>query len=129
MKLIALGATIALLFFGAAPAFAGTVCGDEDSDTVDDCSDNCSDKPNPAQDDIDGDDCGNICDADYDNNGVVDFADFSAFSFAYSGFDLEKDHTESVTGPVDFADFSYFSFAYNKPAGPSGTTAGTTACP
>jgi hypothetical protein len=129
MKLIALGATVALLFFGAAPAFAGTLCGDFDSDTVDDCQDNCSDKANPDQDDTDMDWCGNVCDADYDDDGTVGFSDFSAFSFAYGGFDLEKDHIEPVSGPVSFGDFSYFSFAYGSPAGPSGTTSGTTACP
>jgi hypothetical protein len=129
MKLIALGATIALLFFGAAPAFAGTACGDLDGDGVDDCEDNCSDRPNPDQDDTDGDDCGNLCDADYNQDGTVVFADFTAFAFAYNGFDLQKDHSETVSGAVAFGDFTYFAFAYNGIPGPSGTTLGTTACP
>lgn len=129
MKLMALAATLALLVFGVTPVFAGTVCGDSDGDTIDDCSDNCSDKVNPAQDDTDGDDCGNLCDADYDNNGSVGFGDFGAFTASFGGGDLQKDHTEPVSGPVGFGDFGFFTANFGPPAGPSGTTLGTLACP
>jgi len=92
---------------------------DTDNDGTADDQDNCTERYNPAQDDTDGDGYGNICDADYDNDGDVDYVDFEAFSFAYASDDLEKDHTEPVNGKVNFADFSYFSFAYGKPPGPS----------
>jgi hypothetical protein len=129
MKLMALTATLALLVFGVSPAFAGTVCGDSDGDTVDDCSDNCSDRPNPGQDDTDGDDCGNLCDADYDNSGSAGFPDFGQFTIAFGTNDLEKDHTEPVIGPAGFPDFGFFTVNFGAVPGPSGTTVGTLACP
>ena len=129
MKLMALAATLALLIFGVSPAFAGTICGDADGDTVDDCSDNCSDIPNPAQDDTDGDDCGNLCDKDYDQDGTTGFLDFGAFTGAFGSGDLEKDHTEPVTGPPGFLDFGAFTGMFGMKPGASGTTTGTLACP
>jgi hypothetical protein len=116
-----------LLLWGT-PALAGPPP-DFDGDGVADDSDNCSDDVNPAQDDTDADDCGNRCDADYNNNGFVNFLDFSQFSAAFGKMDLEKDHTEPVTGPVFFLDFSFFSANFGTVPGPSGTTTGTTACP
>ncbi|HXV37389.1 MAG TPA: thrombospondin type 3 repeat-containing protein, partial [Myxococcota bacterium] len=110
------------------PAIAGPVA-DTDGDGVLDHLDNCTLAANPAQVDTDGDFCGNRCDADYDNTGLVGFLDFSQFSAAYATFDLEKDHTEPMTGPVGFLDFSFFSSRYASTPGPSGTTPGTTACP
>jgi hypothetical protein len=107
------------------------VCGstDTDSDGFFDNCDNCSVKANPAQDDTDGDDCGNICDADYTQDGLTSLADFGGFIGASFTFDLQKDHTEPVTGPVALADFGAFIGMAFTPPGPSGTTAGTTACP
>ncbi len=127
MKRTLLVATLAVLLWGL-PALAGPVP-DFDVDGVADNDDNCSEFANPAQDDTDGDDCGNICDEEYDNSGLVNFLDFSAFSFAFGTSDLEKDHTPPVAGPVGFLDFSFFSNAFGSTPGPSGTTAGTTACP
>jgi len=128
MKRTLVAATLALLLWGT-PAMAGPPP-DADGDGVYDSADNCSDDANPAQNDTDGDECGNLCDADYDGTGVVGFIDFSAFSGAYGKTtDLEKDHTEPVVGPVGFIDFSFFSGAYGSVPGPSGTTVGTTECP
>ena len=64
MKLSLFVATVAILLWGVTPAFAGLNCPagpDGDGDTVVDVCDNCSDRPNPAQDDTDKDQCGNIC--------------------------------------------------------------------
>jgi hypothetical protein len=127
MKRTLIAVTLALLLWGA-PALAGPVT-DSDGDGVNDRWDNCSDVSNVNQDDTDGDDCGNLCDWDYDNTGLVGFIDFAAFSGAYGTSDLEMDHTEPVTGPVGFIDFATFSGAYGSTPGPSGTTAGTTECP
>jgi hypothetical protein len=102
---------------------------DFDGDTIADVDDNCSEVANTAQDDTDGDGCGNRCDADYNNNGFVNFIDFSQFSAAFGTFDSEKDHTVPMTGPVGFLDFSFFSANFGTVPGPSGTTTGTTACP
>jgi len=104
-------------------------CGDFDGDGVDDCTDNCSDVPNPDQNDSDDDACGNACDADYDQDGMVTFADFAAFSAAFGSFELAKDHTEPVSGPVGSPDYGFFTSAFGKAPGPSGMTPGTLACP
>jgi len=127
MKRSLVAATLALLLWGT-PALAGPPP-DFDGDGVMDSADNCSEDANAAQDDTDGDDCGNLCDADYDDNGIVNFIDFSGFSAAFGSGDLEKDHTQPVSGPVGFLDFSFFSAAFGSTPGPSGTTVGTVACP
>jgi hypothetical protein len=132
MKLIALAATAAMLVFGAAPAFAGGfACGttDLDGDGVLDCEDNCSDDPNPAQDDTDGDDCGNVCDMDFTQDGIAGISDFTAFTSNFNTFNLVYDTTEPVTGPVGIGDFTHFTSNFNSVPGPSGTTTGTVACP
>ena len=128
MKRTLLMATLALLLWGAPLAMAGP-SPDSDGDGVSDSSDNCSDDINLDQDDTDADDCGNICDADYNDSGTVDFLDFSAFSAAFGTTNLEMDHTQPVAGPVGFLDFTFFSAAFGDTPGPSGTTVGTVACP
>jgi len=132
MKRTLVAATLVLLL-GGMPALAGPPPTDSDGDGWIDIEDNCSDVANPDQDDTDGDDCGNLCDADYDNDGFIGFSDFGAFSasFLETGRPLQQ-HTETVDSArqVGFADFGYFSNAFNgPPPGPSGTTVGTTACP
>ena len=44
---------------------------DSDGDGVPDLADNCQDIPNPEQNDRDNDGFGDICDPDFDQNGVV----------------------------------------------------------
>ena len=63
-------------------------------------SDNCTLVFNPSQTDSDYDGCGNACDADFNQDGVVSVGDFSALAGMLNG-----------------------------PPGPSGTVSGTTACP
>jgi hypothetical protein len=128
MKLTLLTATLALLLWGM-PAMAGPPGLDTDLDGVHDGLDNCSEKANPAQDDTDGDDCGNLCDADYTQSGTVAFADFGEFSQNFGSTNALYKHKEPVTDAVGFADFGYFSQVFGLPPGPSGTTAGTVACP
>jgi hypothetical protein len=95
------------------------------------CSiDNCLDVHNPGQDDTDGDDCGNLCDADYDNNGTVGFPDFGQFVAAFGTGDTEKCHVEPISGcTVGFPDFGFLVSSFGTAPGPSGTTSGTMACP
>ncbi len=132
MKRTLLAITLAFLLSGTT-AFAGTPGTDTDGDGVLDSNDNCSAKINPAQDDTDGDFCGNLCDADYNQNGSVTVADFGQFSiyFATTGHPLQQ-HVEPISAGsiVNLADFGYFAVAFGAgPAGPSGTTPGTVACP
>jgi hypothetical protein len=132
MKRTLFAATLALLLWGA-PALAGPQA-DFDSDGVFDNLDNCSEAVNPTQDDTDADDCGNLCDADYSQDGIVGFADFGGFAAAFNvvGNPLQQ-HAEPVdpAAQVGFADFGYFASVFNIPnvVGPSGTTAGTLECP
>ena len=99
-------------------------------DGVLNAADNCSEKYNPAQDDTDADSCGNICDADYDDSAVVGFPDFGQFVTAFLSTDQEKCHIEPIPGcVVGFPDFGAFVSMFLTSPGPSGTTAGTTACP
>jgi hypothetical protein len=128
MRLTVFAATLAFLLWGA-PAFAGTAP-DFDNDGIGDSIDNCSEDINSDQDDTDADDCGNLCDADYDDSGVVGFSDFGEFLTAFNTGDQEKCHVEEIPGcTVGFDDYGYFVGAFNTPPGPSGTTTGTTACP
>ena len=135
MRLTVFAATLAFLLCGA-PAFAGTAP-DGDGDGISDGLDNCSDDVNPFQDDTDGDDCGNLCDGDYDQNGVVGLGDFGPFVVAFGGTDEEKCHFEAsdpdgpIAGNCDVGldDFGYFVAHFFAIPGPSGTTDGTAACP
>ena len=109
-------------FYSAGPDF--------DSDGVADALDNCSEDVNSGQDDTDIDDCGNICDTDYDNTGTAGFPAFGQFVAAFTGNDEEKCHVEPIPGCfVGFPDFGVFVARFGMPPGPSGTTAGTPACP
>ena len=130
MRITVFAATLAFLLWGT-PAFAGS-SPDSDSDGVADAIDNCSDDANTFQDDSDFDDCGNVCDADFDDTGVVGFPDFGTFVAAYGGTDQEFCLLEPISVPpcvVGFPDFGAFVAAYGSIPGPSGSTAGTTACP
>jgi hypothetical protein len=114
-------------FLCGTPAFAQ----DSDGDGIGDGLDNCSDHVNEFQDDTDEDDCGNLCDADYDNSGVVGIPDLIEFGFAFGTFgNEEKCHVQPIPGCV--VDLSGLTFLFSRAGtvpGPSGTTVGTTACP
>jgi hypothetical protein len=118
---------IFLLALWGTPAFAES----SDQDGVADQSDNCSEVPNAAQDDTDGDGCGNACDADYDQNGAVGFPDFGIFLQCFGTADELCQHVEPIGGGrlVGFPDFGFFSANFSSVPGPSGPTSGTTACP
>jgi hypothetical protein len=102
-----------------------------DGDGVADEIDNCSEVPNSDQDDTDGDDCGNLCDADYDQSGSTAIADFNLFRSAFLTPSPLFKHVEPVVDSnVSVADFNFFRLAFlASPPGPSGTTEGTIACP
>ena len=126
MRSTAFAAALAFLLWGA-PTFAA----DFDGDGVEDEFDNCSNDSNDAQDDTDGDDCGNVCDADYNNDGIVGHPDVFELSAAFGTGDEEKCHQNgSIPGCfVGHASFGFILIAYGSIPGPSGTTTGTTACP
>ncbi len=102
-----------------------------DGDGIGDALDNCSATQNPNQDDTDADDCGNLCDADYNQNGIVDIGDFGAFAQNFGTTNNLYQHTPPInsTTSVSIGDFGFFAVHFGKVPGPSGTTAGTVACP
>jgi hypothetical protein len=119
-------ATSVTLLLWAAPAFAA----DFDADGVEDAFDNCSERANPTQVDTDGDFCGNVCDADYSNSGVTGIADFGEWYAALGTTDEAKIHRDPSAGEtVGYRDYGFWVTGFGFPAGPSGTTPGTVACP
>ena len=130
MKRMAFLAAIVILSWGRS-ALGGSQVSEFCEDGVSYLIDNCVEECNTNQDDTDLDDCGNLCDADYDNNGVVGLADFGAFVAAFGGTDQEYCHVEPILGgcTVGLADFGFMVSRYGTIPGPSSTTAGSTACP
>ena len=112
-------ATLTVTLALTAPLFAQ----DGDADGVSDAADNCLAVPNPAQVDSDGDGCGNACDADYDQSGMVDSADFNFFRSVMgrrngeADFRVGADH--NADGRISGADFIVFRKCMNRAPGPS----------
>lgn len=108
MRFTVFAVVITLLLWGTL-AFAV----DTDGDGVDDLIDNCDLRQNPTQDDTDGDGCGNLCDADYDQDGIVSFSDWAQFNAAFGSTDEEKVHRDPVSGEtVGWRDHGFFVEAF-----------------
>jgi hypothetical protein len=100
---------------------------DDDGDGTINELDNCIDVPNsstdistagPSQNDSDSDGYGNICDADFDNNGIVNFSNLAAFRVAFGT--TAPDADLNGDGIVNFSDLAIFRLLFGKPPGPSG---------
>jgi len=105
----------------------GEVAEDADSDGIPDISDNCTlvangtlipDAGGNSQLDTDGDGYGNICDPDFDNDGVVTSTDFDALLAVY-GSTTDPDQDLNGDGIVDLTDYSILKRYYDLPPGPS----------
>jgi len=99
---------------------------DTDNDNVDDAIDNCTLVANTDQRDTDGDDYGNMCDADFDNNNLVNLTDFVLFRGEYgqTGFSgapwTITDHTDlNGDNIINLTDFVLFRGMYGGQPGPS----------
>jgi hypothetical protein len=118
ISLMALIAGFCLVVGLPLAATAGPTPGgpDTDADTVEDAFDNCVTDANAAQKDLDHDGCGDTCDCDYDNNGVCNPVDFSAFSATYllgEGNPLYNPLADcDCNGVINPVDFSCFSAGY-----------------
>jgi uncharacterized repeat protein (TIGR03806 family) len=93
-------------------------CNDADNDQADDARDNCTNVGNTSQLDADGDDYGNICDADLNNSGLVTSSDYTIFRSRLNTTDPVADLNGS--GMVTAADYGIFRSRLNAPPGPSG---------
>jgi hypothetical protein len=95
-----------------------------DADHMPDFLDNCILTDNANQLDTDQDGSGNMCDADFNNNNVVDSNDAS-FLFGMFGKDLNDpafrpDVDMNGNGVIDANDASRLFGSFGKPPGPSG---------
>ncbi len=91
---------------------------DVDGDIFSDENDNCILTANPWQTDTDEDGYGNYCDPDFNNDGIINFADLAMFKPAFLTdeplFDLNRD------GIVNFGDVAIVKSFFLLPPGPSG---------
>jgi len=104
---------------------------DLDGDGIADEEDNCVAHPNPAQRDSDGDGYGNRCDADVDNDGLVDSSwgqiypmdargDLEAIALTIRGGRFDPDHDLDGDGRVDETDLALAQLWLFRAPGPSG---------
>jgi hypothetical protein len=91
---------------------------DTDGDGIKDIDDNCTIFSNPEQFDTDQDGFGNRCDADFDNNGIVSFADLNHFREHFGTSNPGADFDGN--GTVSFRDLEIFHHLFNLPPGPAG---------
>lgn len=93
---------------------------DSDGDGIPDSQDNCTLVANPDQRDSDGDNFGNLCDGDLDNNGIVNAIDLGRFKtfIGRTGPGLAADLDGN--GIVNSVDLVIFKRLFGKPPGPSG---------
>jgi hypothetical protein len=106
---------------------------DADGDAIPDGLDNCALVANgsndiatagPSQNDTDSDDYGNMCDADFNNNGVVDSNDASVLFGAFGKNSGDPSFNPAVdlngNGVIDSNDASILFGSFGSPPGPSG---------
>lgn len=91
---------------------------DGDGDGILDGADNCLGLVNVSQLDTDGDGYGNHCDADLNQDGVVNFLDLGLFRQRFMSTDPDADLDGS--GVVNAADLGLLKFGFFAPPGPSG---------
>ncbi len=91
---------------------------DDDGDGVPNVADNCTNIPNPDQRDTNGDGYGNICDADLNNDGIVNAVDLGLLRAVFFTADPDADFNgDGVVNPVDLGIMRSLFF---QPPGPSG---------
>ena len=91
---------------------------DTDGDGVVDTLDNCTHVANSDQRDTNGDFYGNMCDADFNNDNIVNSLDYGSFSAAWNST-TRPDQDLNGDGIVNSLDYGRFSSLWGKPPGPS----------
>lgn len=104
--------TLSVAAFDLAPA------PDTDDDGIVDIEDNCTLAVNPGQQDSNGDGIGNACDADLDNDCIVDNHDLAAIRLVFFTNDPDADFNSD--GFVNFRDLAVMRSGFFAPPGPSG---------
>ncbi|MFK8014641.1 MAG: di-heme oxidoredictase family protein [Gammaproteobacteria bacterium] len=91
---------------------------DTDGDAVDDAIDNCRAIANADQRDTDGDGFGNLCDADLNNDCIVNVVDLGLLRNVFFGTDANADLNGD--GNVNVVDLGLLRSLFFAPPGPSG---------
>ena len=93
--------------------------GDNDADAIPDSIDNCTIAANTTQLDADADGIGNRCDADFNNDCIVNFLDLGGFADAFlsAGPGIEADLNGDEV--VNFFDLLIMQQLFFAPPGPS----------
>lgn len=91
---------------------------DQDGDGVFDNLDNCLLAANPNQRDTNGDGFGNVCDADLNNDGIVNPVDLGLFRAVF--FSADPDADFNGDGVVNAQDLGILRAGFFSPPGPSG---------
>ena len=120
-------AALSLIIAGASLNVSAGPNDDVDGDGVKNLVDNCVQGSNanntqgnqtgPLDSDRDG--FGNICDADFNNNGTINVQDFALFSAAYgSGYPASVSYSDNIdmnsNGTINVQDFATFSAGYGS---------------
>ncbi len=103
-------------------AVTGIAFLDSDGDGVEDFEDNCLTISNASQCDSDADGYGNHCDADFDDNGFVNFADLGLLRIGFFGDSTEPEYNEldlNCDGAVNASDLASFKTLFGSTPGPS----------
>jgi hypothetical protein len=90
---------------------------DDDDDGVFDFLDNCRLAHNPSQFDADNDGYGNACDADLNNDLIVDALDLEMLELVFLSSDANADLNED--GIVNSLDLGLMRSMFRLPPGPS----------
>ncbi len=91
---------------------------DQDGDGITDASDNCTRHANPQQVDSNGDGFGNLCDADLNNDGIVDSLDYETLIQFYADANLDADLNGD--GQITEWDAQILLSRLGRPPGPAG---------
>jgi hypothetical protein len=91
---------------------------DADQDSIADSKDNCVNVANTDQRNTNNDRFGNACDADLNNDGVVNQADSAIFRAAFGGNNADADFNGD--GAVNQADSAILRASFGAAPGPSG---------
>lgn len=96
---------------------------DSDGDGVFDSTDNCTNAINPMQEDSNGDGIGSACDADFNNDCIVNFIDLVQFAPRFNTADgdplYDPDFDLDSSGSINFIDFLVFPASFGLAPGPS----------
>ncbi len=98
------------------PAIVDVVV-DSDGDGIGDDIDNCTNTANPSQLDSNGDGFGNACDADTNNDCIVNFIDIGNFADVFNTSDADNDFNGD--GNANFIDYQYLTSQFQQQPGPS----------